>query len=83
LSAPSSTGCGRITSETGRCCETSGRRLAYVYGADERAGADDDWLTLDEARRVGVLLEAEQIKLTLRVLRMLPPVFSFCCVPMA
>ena len=32
--------------------DASERRLAYVYGSDERAGVADDRLTLDEARRV-------------------------------
>jgi len=36
--------------------DASGRRLAYVYGADERFGVGDDRLTLDEARRVAAAI---------------------------
>jgi hypothetical protein len=34
--------------------DASGRRLAYVYGSDERSGVADDRLTADEARRIAV-----------------------------
>ena len=36
--------------------DASGRRVAYVYGTDERFGVGDDRLTADEARRVAAAI---------------------------